>query len=336
MHREDRRHKEESYATIRFAMYAEVRLALVAIAAAIALLSGWFAAQAIRSNLVVLRTWEHAEGELDGEGPKGTMEIVIGERPDTRRLLAPMQHYRGLSRIVTVYLDPADPERARIGGALQLWLWPATAILLCLLGCAGMLGAFRAGRGATADAAANTSWRLSPQPAADRGDIVVHAPKSEGVAPLYWSLLGVAALATGIFAPWGTPYQRLGPILLGSFFMLGTWGLALHGRTLRVSASGQGLRETSALGWRQVPWERVRSVERRDVVSVAYQFTMRERLAFPGNRARTIVFADDYGFALLRMSEHMQPSAAVQRLFDLCEQRTGLQLKFRHMNVAPF
>ena len=317
-------------------MYTEVRMALVVILAATALMGGWFATKAIQSNRVVLRTWQRAEGVLDGAGPKGTMEIVIGERPDERRLLAPMQHYRGLSRNVTIYLDPADPERARIGGTLQLWLWPATAVLLCFIGCAGVLVALGAGRGALAEAPAITSWKLSPQPAADPAAIVLHAPKSQGVAPLYWSVLGVAALAVGVFAPWGTPFQRLGPILLGSLFVLGTWGLALHNRTLRISATVQGLRETSALGWREVPWERVRSVELRDVVSVPYRLNMREGVATPGQRARTIVFANDNGFALLRMSEHMQPTAAVQRLFDLCEQRTGLQLKFRHMNVSPF
>jgi hypothetical protein len=324
-------------------MYTEVRLALVVIAVAVGLVGGYVALQAVNANLAVLRGWQRTEGMLRGAAPGDALdafEVEIGSEPNTRRVAARVEHEMGLSAtgVVTVYLDPADPGRARIGGVLQMWLWPATAALLCGLACLGLAGTLTVGRGAAVgDGAPSGHWRFSPPRPAEAGEIVVHPPKSEGKAPLFWSLLGVIAFASGVFAPAGSPFQRLVPLLLGLMFILGTWGLALHNTTLRISAGEKGLRESSALGWREVRWEQIRSVERRETTSTRRRaFDISEKLPFPGNTARSIVFADGYGFALLRMSNEMQPRAAVGRLLELCEARTGLHEQFRHFNVPDF
>jgi hypothetical protein len=204
--------------------------------------------------------------------------------------------------------------------------------------CVAFAGTLAVGRGeTTAGATPRAGWRFSPPPPAQASDIVVHPPTSEGRTPLFWSLLGVAAFACGVFAPIGTPFQRLGPMLLGLGFMLLTWGLALHTSTLRISAGENGLRATSALGWREVRWDQIRSVERRATTSTRRPaFDLREKLPFPGNTARSIVFGDAYGFALLRMSDKMQPRSTVQRLMELVEARTGLHEQFRRLNTYPF
>ncbi len=321
-------------------MYTEVRLALVVIAAAAVLVSGWFTREAVNANRAALHGWQRTEGILRGAAPHDALEVEVGTEPDTRRVAAQVEHMFGLSStgVVTVYLDPADPGRARIGGILQMWLWPATAALLCGLGCLALAATLTLGRAPVApDRAPSARWRLSRPPAAEAGEIVTRAPKSEGRAPLFWSLLGLAAFASGAFAPAGSPFQRLTPLLIGLVFVLGTWGLALHNTTLRITAGEKGLRETSALGWREVAWEQIRSVERRETTSTRRPaFDIREKLPFPGNTARSIVFADSYGFALLRMSDRMEPRAAVRRMLDLCESRTGRQMQFRHLNVPDF
>ena len=321
-------------------MYAEVRLALVVIAAAAALVSGCFALQAVNANLVALRGWQRTEGMLRGAAARDALAVEIGSEPDTRRVTARVEHQMGLpsTGVVTVYLDPADPGRARIGGILQMWLWPATVALLCGLACLGLAGSLTVGRGALVeDGASRGRWRFSPPKPAEAGEIVVHPPKSEGQAPLFWSLLGVTAFACGAFAPAVSPFQRLAPLLLGLTFTLATWGLALHNRTLRISAGEKGLRASSALGWREVRWEQIRSVELRETTSTSRRaFDIKEKLPFPGNTARSIVFADGYGFALLRMSDEMQPRDEVRRLLELCEARTGLHEQFRHFNAPDF
>lgn len=321
-------------------MYPEVRLALVVIAAAAALVSGWFAGKAVRANLGVLHGWRRTQGIVRGIAPRNGVEVEIGAAPDLRRVAAPVEHRIGASFLdtVTVYLDPQDPGRARIGGLLQMWLWPASMALLCGFVCLLLIGALAMGRGgAPVDARPDASWRFSPPPEPDPGAIVVRRPESEGKAPLLWSLLGIAAFACGVFAPLGSPFQRLVPLAIGLAFTLGTWGLALYNRTMKVSAGQQGLLATSALGWRQVRWEQIRSVELRETISAQRKpFHQTAELPFPGNMASSIVFADGQGFTLLRMSENMQPPEALRGLIQMCEARTGLHRQLRHITLPEF
>jgi hypothetical protein len=313
-------------------MHSEVRLTLVLVAAAAMLVSGWFAYAAVSANVATLGHWRRLEGTVVGIGSPDYIEVELGRDPDTRRVRAAGEHTLGLGflRRVTVYEDPADPGRHRAGGVLQLWLWPATLAALAAVFCLATFAAFSTGRGP-----ARGGWNLSPPPAFAPSRIVIARPASETRAPLFWSLLGVVAFGCGILASGMSPFSRLWALLAGGLFMLGTWTLALHNRTYRVSADSAGLRAASVLAWREVRWEPVKSVECREVYPTNYRFSGKT-MPFPGRTTKSIVFAGANGRSLLRMSTRMQPRDDVRRLFELCAERTGLTEQFRRIEVPDF
>jgi hypothetical protein len=316
-------------------MYSELRVVLILLAIAATLVSGWFAKTAVSANLAALRGWRRTEGRLVGMAARDNLEIEFGQEPDTRRVTAAADHTLLLAPFqrVTVYEDPSDPKRARLGGFLQLWLWPATITLLTAVCCLALAGAFSLGRGAGAkEAIAEGRWSFSPQPPAVESGIVLRAPASEVKAPLFWSLLGVAAFCCGAFASSMSPFTRLWALLAGVVFMVITGMLAWNNGTLRISADSRGLRSSSALGWRQVRWEQVKSVELREVSPVTYSMEG-NRLPFPGRTTKSFVFYDSSGRTVLHMSTQMQPKEDLGRFFRLCQERTGLILHFRTVEV---
>jgi hypothetical protein len=119
-----------------------------------------------------------------------------------------------------VYTDPSDPKHVRLGGFLQLWLWPATLT-----------------RSQPYASSVFLPWIEAPPRRGSRGRQEELLPESHRVAP------------TG---------AQLGPILAGGVLPLGTWALALNNYTLRICADASGLRPNSALGWRVVRWDLVK------------------------------------------------------------------------------
>lgn len=317
-------------------MCTEVRVTLILIAATLMLVTGWFATAAVSANAAVMRKWQRLEGTLVGLAAVESMEVELGREPDTRRVRATADHMVGLGFLnpVTVYADPADPERFRLGGFLQFWLWPATMLGLAAVFCLIMLGlTWLGGSSAAREDRTVFGWHFSPPPEFAQTAIVVRAPASEMKAPLFWSLLGLVALGFGVFAPGASSFTRLPPLLAGGLFITVTWLLALNNYTLRISADNYGLRSTSALRWREVKWDEVKSVERRELYSAQRKAFGRESLPFPGSTTESIVFAGAGGRSLLRMSTRMQPREAVRRLFETCEARTGLTEQFRRIRV---
>ena len=165
-------------------------------------------------------------------------------------------------------------------------------------------------------------------------DIRIHRPASEWKAPLFWSLLGLAALLCGVLIRSGTPIQRIGLGSIGITLMLLMWALALDNKTTEISADPSGIRKTTAFGWSQIRWEQVGRVEKQNTVFGRGSSMLPSRGTtdtFPGREVTAIVFADHSGRTLMRMSESMQPAKAVRRLFDLCAERTGLHMEFRRI-----
>jgi hypothetical protein len=313
-------------------MYTEVRIALVLLALAVAALAAWLARPAVVDNLAALRSWTRTEGVVYSVGTN-RVEIELGTDPDTRRVWVPADHQIMLPQYsVPVYVDPADPGRARMAGVLQMWLRPAALVLIAVvfLGCA--LAAARVGRGAGATGYGAGHWTLSAPPPPLQTDVRVHRPASEWKAPLYWSLLGLAAAALGLFAPAFTPLQRIGYVLLGGLWVVLTAALSLYNGTTQVAADGHGLLETSAFGWRDLNWDEVGGVETRELVPTTRR-NFRDTLPFPGRTTRSLVFTGRDGRALMRLSVAMQPPGAMRRLLDMCAARTGLQEQFRRIKV---
>ena len=313
-------------------MHTEVRMALIVLALAGAAVMGWLAWSRITGNVVVLRSWKRVPGVVRAMPQRDYIEVEIGEEPDARRVAVTADHMVGLSFLgrVDLYQSPGAPERFRLGGILQMWLFPSVLVLGTMVSLLCLAGATKIGRG---EVAGEGRWMMSATPSGPSGEILLRSPREAVLAPLFWSLLGVAALTMGVLARGAGPMQRMGLILAGAVFLVATWALSWHNRTLRFSAGRAGVRETSAFGWREFRWEQVASVERRRVVPTDYVSFHSAPLPFPGQTTETIVFADREGRTLMRTSTNLQPGEARGQLFDLCAARTGLIEQLRTIRV---
>lgn len=320
-------------------MHTEVRIALLLITAAVAALAAWFAWTAVRDNLAMLHSWTRTQGLVSAMPAANYVEIEIGAEPDLRRVVVSPDHQLGLSlfKTVPVYLDPADPRHARAGGLFQLWLWPAGMSVLAVIFLGLTVTAARVGRGSGATGFGAGHWMLSPPPPPLETDLRVHRPPTEWKAPLVWSLLGLALAAVGIFGPAVSPIQRLGPTSAGSLFVALMLAMSLHNATTELSADAHGLRETSAFGWRDVPWGEVGGVETQETVPTYRKpFSVLYELPFPGRTTRSFAFVSRNGGTLMRLSVAMQPRDTMRRLLALCNAQTHLTEQFRRIIVPDF
>jgi len=303
-------------------MYAEMRIALVLAALCLAAVPAWLGARIISSNLAVRSSWKRTAGVVRSLAADDSVELEVGDA----RVNAPIVHKVGLSFLkqVPIYVDPADPSRVRTGGLLQMWLWPAGLVLAALLFLSVGAGAAVVRQG-----------MFSPPPPPLETEIRVHRQPSEWKAPLFWSLLGASALAIAVLARSGGQIQRISLGGAGVLFILAMWILAADTKTTEISADRRVLRKTSALCWREVPWEQVGSVAQEHTIFGRGQSLLRTRdRSFPGRDVTTIVFRDRNGRSLVSMSPNMQPEKSMIRLLDMCAERTGLRLEFR-TNYAP-
>jgi hypothetical protein len=313
-------------------MYTEVRIALVLVALAVAALAAWLAWPAVVDNLAALRSWTRTEGRVYSV-ENNRVEIEFGTDPETRRVWVPADHQFFLPEYgVQVYVDPADPARARMAGLLQMWLRPAALALIVAAFLGLALAAARVGRGDRAAGYGRGHWTLSTPPPPLQTEVRVYRPASEWKAPLFWSVLGLGAAALGLFAPAVTPLARIGYVLLGGLWIVLTASLSLYNGTTQVAADAHGLLETSAFGWRDLRWEEVGGVETRELVPTTRR-NFSEAMPFPGRTTRSLVFTDRDGRALMRLSVAMQPRDDMRRLLEVCAARTGLHEQFRQIKV---
>ena len=319
---------------ILVAMYKDIRVVMVLLSLALAAIPAWVAGSAVLRNFSVLKSWKRAEGVVMRMPAADYVELEIGVEPDTRRVVASPDHQLGLSLFhkVPVFLDPSDPGRVRVGGLLQLWLWPTALVLAAVVLVAGGAGASRLGLAGAASVSDQTGrWMFSPPPPPLSTDIRVYRPGSEWRAPLVWSLLGAAALACGLFVTSGGRIPRMCLGAIGVVFMLLMWALSVDHKTTEISADHDGMRKTSAFGWCQIRWEQVGSVERQELALTNWRPRLGWDLPFPGRTTTSVVFADRSGRTLILMSDHMQPGKTMLRLLDLCAERTGLRMEFRRI-----
>ncbi len=318
-------------------MNPQLRVVLFFLAAALLLGTGRIAIRSSTAHLRIVRTWTRVQGTLFDVSSRG-VTVRIGSDPDAPRVTAAADNTIGLSSLgpVTVYADPARPDCYALGGFLQLWLWPATLFLIAGVSGVCAVAVLAAGRGAPAQPDLSVpGWHFSPPPPFPLSEVVVRPPASEVRGPLVWSLIGIAGLAIGLFAPLA-PLSRVTPLLASGAFLLLTGMLSLYNFTLRVSAGDTGILATSALGWRHVPWDRIKRVERRELTSTLHgsRFRTHGRTASNwGSTTESIVFADAAGHSLLRVSTRLQPRDQMRRLMEVCQAHTGLVEQFRRIDV---
>ncbi len=266
----------------------------------------------------------------------GDIEFEIGQEPDSYRAFAPVTHTWGLRLFgkAPLLVDPADRAHIKPAGVFQMWLTPAamTLFILLLLATAWM-GARLGTEVETAGRQSHSPWMFTESPG-PFGGIALHSPSRQWKIVLGWSLLGVALAIIPMLSKGGNPISRIGAITVGSFFALSLWIYAWHTKTLEVSANEQGIRMTSVLGWRELPWGLIRSVEDQDIYTTYYNGRMRMwEMPFPGSSVRVLAFNDERDRTLMTFSPELEPEESLSRLFDLCTERTGLKLRRRKIEI---
>lgn len=292
----------------------------------------------VASNLTARKSWTHTEGEV--RAMNGAIEFEVGREPSAYRAFATVDHTWGLRlfKKVPLFVDPADPSRIKPAGLLQMWLSPAGMSGLILVLLATALIAARLGTAQTVaqtDAGqAQVQWMFTESPGPLGGGIILHSPTRQWKIVLGWSILGVALAIIPLLSQGGSQVTRLACTTLGAAFALSLWGFAWHTKTMEVSANSQGIRMTSVLGWRDVPWGSIRSMEDQDIFTTYYNGNTRMwELPFPGSTVRVFAFNDQRGRTLMSLSPELEPKDAVTQLFALCTQRTGLKLQRRTIAI---
>jgi hypothetical protein len=221
---------------------------------------------------MALKSWIRTEGEV--RAMNGDIEFEIGHEPDSYRAFAAVPHTWGLRIFgkAPLLVDPADRTHIKPAGLFQMWLTPAGMSLLILILLATALTGIRIGSGQGSGESAGLNhapWMFTESPGPLSG-IALHSPTRQWKIVLCWSLLGVALAVIPMLGKSGNPVSRFGAIALGSAFALSLWIFAWHTKTLEVSANEQGVRMSSVLGWRELPWGLIRSVEDQDVFTTYY------------------------------------------------------------------
>jgi hypothetical protein len=316
-------------------MHPIIRISLVVAALAGIWLVGRTMWPLVASNLVARKTWNLTEGEV--RGMNGTIEFELGHEPDAYRAFAEVNHTWGLSlfKKVPLFVDPADPARVKPAGFLQMWLAPAEmAGLIVLLLAVTLMAALPGSQSGAGQS--QGQWAFSASPGALEDGISLHSPTRQWKIVLGWSILGVAMAVSVIFSKGNNQAARLAYLLLGCAFTAGLWIFAWHTKSLEISANPRGVRMTSVLGWRDVPWEMIRSVEEQEIFTTYYNGNMRMwELPFPGSTVRVFALNDERGRTVMSFSPDLEPKAGLKQLFELCTQRTGSALKQRKIPL-PF
>jgi len=315
-----------------------IRIALVTAALAGACLVARSVWPALAGNLIALRSWTRTEGEV--RALNGAAEFEIGAEPDSYRALAAVDHTWGLRLFhrVPLFVDPADATRVKPAGLLQMWLAPAGMACFILLFLAAAWFGARIGHGQESlpnlAGRPESRWMFTPSPGPLQGGIVLHSPPRQWKIVVGWSTLGVAMAVISLLAKGGNPVTRIGYITLGSAFALALWAFAWHTRSLEITANDRGVRMTSALGWRDLPWPLVGSVEDQHIFTTYYNGRMRMwEMPFPGSTVRVLTFNDASDHTLMSFSPELEPRDSLRSLFDLCTERTGLKLRGRTIAI---
>ena len=317
-------------------MYPEVRFGLIALALLAAGVALFTVQRIVTGNLMVLKSWTATEGVIVAMPAENHVEVSIGPGSDAHPLVvSPVDTLGlGLRKKVRVYLDPADPAKARFGGVLQMWFWPSMLALAAMLFLVFTITVVRAGNADQVTAIGVI--RLSAPPPPMDTDIRVRPPASEWKTPLFWSLLGVAALAFGVFSSEGRMIARVGLSLIGVLVILFAWSVSLTSRTLEITADRNGIRKTSAFGWSEIRWDQIGRFERLITIPETKKRWLLYDLPFPGRESENYVLSNKSGWPLMHISVDMGPMGAMRRLLELCHERTGLSLERKTERIPDF
>ncbi len=313
-----------------------LRAAITAVAAGGVCLFGWLALRTVAENITAIRSWHLVAGRIDSQegrtgwlwAPDGAYALayptVDRDMNDRElRVKAPVLTDLGLgnfSDAFPLYIDPADPKRAKAAGFFQLWTFPVVMSLWALLFLAiGLIG-WKVGGGGAA-------------PAPFEGGIALRNPPGYWKAALLWSLLGVALFGLALHPEGGfSRTKAISGAVVGALFAVSLGVSAWRHTTWSLTANDSGVRVISITGWKEVAWGEVKGFERQSIFTTYLQGISP---SIPARGAALDVYAltDRNGHTLMHFALDAGPSDMRNGLFRLCEAKTGVMVKRKDVPI---
>jgi len=313
-----------------------LRAVITAVSAGGVCLFGWLALRTAAENITAMRSWHLVAGRIDSlEGKTGwlwapdgayalafpTVDRDMNDRE--LRVKAPILTDLGLPNLsdtFPLYIDPADPKRAKAAGFFQLWIFPVVMSLWALLFLEIELIAWKLGGGGAA-------------PGPYEGAIALRNPPGYWKAALLWSLLGVALFGLGLHPGGGfSRTKAISGAVVGALFAISLWLSAWRYATWSLTANDSGVRVISITGWKEVAWSEVKGFARQSIFTTYLQGL---GWSIPARGAALDMYAltDRNGHTLAHFGLDAGPSDMRHGLFRLCEARTGVAVTAKDVPI---
>lgn len=300
-----------------------------------AVICGWLAVRQILEVQKIKRETTGVTAWLTNWNTKDGFRAEVGLDPGDpeKKVWVAMSHDVGLRLFgdVDVYLHPTDPEKSRLGGLFQFWLGPAvlllTAVVFALpaVWLLSLSGPAHYAHPLPGDWAGRWVWFSAAPWPGGAGYFVLRLPSYAWKVASGLALVGTPFIYHAIADSAALWHGRLLWGVFGLFWTLVLGGVSLHFGSYELVADERSVRERSALGWKQAPWEAVRRLEDESVRYQRWSETFQRfepGLSDSGRRALVLVDAD--GKRMTRIGVELEPPSARRKLFEYARQRTGL------------
>jgi hypothetical protein len=319
-----------------------MRLILLFGIAALAASQWWAAASILWTDWQAGRTWHRVIGETSGVADQMHLTVKVERgieftRPVPKDLvfaenerILDMEYDHGLKnwRRVEFLINPAT-GKARVAG------WRFSALLPASLGLVYLV--FGAGFWLVTSSFAPTepgNWVYYQSPPWS-GPAVVSA-RSAG-----WPILNTLAIALCLFViamVWtsvDSPAKRAASCSV-VVVIAGTYAVLTIGRvTRRIEADGEGLRESSALGWRRAPWGLLRGAVDETVSYYGKRSPSSRSSSMLDHVTHRVYFTNQEGQEIVTIDDDLDPEQR-KALLDHVLSRTGLQPEKREIKRNMF
>jgi hypothetical protein len=309
-----------------------LRVVIAAVSIGGVCLFGWLALRAAAENFTAMRSWRRVAGRIDSQNGKGgwlwepdgayVMAFPTVDRDvegPALRVKAPIMTDLGLPGLADrfpLYIDPADPKRAKTAGFFQMWTFPAVMLAWVLLFLAIGAAGWMLGRGAAA-------------PGPFDGGIALHNPPGYWKTALLWSLLGVALFALALHPGGGfSRTKAISGAAVGALFAMSVWVSAWRDATWNLTANDSGVRVISITGWKDVAWSEIKGFERQSIFTTYLQ-GIGWSMPAPGSVVEVYALLDRNGHTLTHFGLDVGPSDMRRGFMRLCEAKAGVTVTLK-------
>ncbi len=319
-----------------------MRLILLAGIVILAVSQWWAAATILLSDWKAGRTWRRVVGETAGVSNQMRITVKVEQGiefappapkepgyAENERVLE-MEYDHGLKnyRRVEFLINPAT-GKARVAGFQFAPVWLGLLGLVYLIVAGGF-------------------WLVTSDLAAEPGSWVYYqTPPWTGPAsvaarsagwPILMHALGAAGCLFGVWMWWfsSDSLARRAAMCSVIFVVAGAFAVFAIGRaTYRIEADDEGLRESSALGWRRAPWSELRGAVDETVYYFGTRSSSSRGSSMLDHINHRVYFTNQEGQELMSIDDDLKPEQAKALLAHVLS-RTNLQPQKREIKKKMF